>query len=1075
MDLSVVYSKTPKGLRARTSLIGGLPAQLMKVLAHIDGASKAQSILVKLDDITKEKLIYGLALLEREGYIKSVVVTRPSDDDWALTENFAPMVVEEVLSVEEAEAKAKEDAQQAAQRKIEEEEKARQQAESKAREEEEVLEKAKIKEKLRAESKLKAQLEADRLTREKEEKRLKAEAEATAKAQAKEEAARKAEEERKAKADQETRLEAERKAKTEEKTKAAEEARIKAEADAKAKIEQKELVRREIERIAREAEEAEQKKAEAKARAKAEEEARLQAVRKAKEAEEQARIKAEQARLETEAKAKAEEEMRQQAELKALEEAKQAQAKVEAEAKENTRRELARIAREVEEAQRKAEAERRGKEEEEAQLEAERKAKAEEKARLKAEAEEKAKVAEKEKEKAKEKDRNEIARIVREAEEARKKAEAQAKEERLEAKRKAKEEQDAKLKVTRKPKVEEKQTLAKSEPEETINVDANSQASLAMQQFANDVDEESKKSTAEAKAKEERQEAKRKSKAEQEAERIRVRAEAEEKSKGEEKERARLEMQRISREADEVRQKQSTEVHANIRVTATETVKPKSWEEIEAEEERAFAEEEARDTQPEVKQPEEKHVTIEKEAVEDDSVGRVIEKITKEEAERLGREEIKRVAKEEAEVLAKTYAKRSERLLSYKKWISKVSKAIRPLLIYSPLVIALLIGLLHFVNLRMLVAPIEKLATASLGEAVSIGQVHASLLPQPHLVLGNVIIGANPELRKEGLKIELVKAYSAPTALFDDVKLVKSLEFEGLKITQDNFGQPQQWVNNLGKAQHVKIEQLNLKKIMLQIRELEIGTFDGKVELSESRELKSYHLTSDTLSAQITPQGSSFDVALTGTSWSLPMNSKLVFDEFKANGTLTQSQINFSQIDGNIYGGNINAKTAVDWSSEWSVAGNFDLSNVTASRLLSAFESGISIDGKLKLKGLFSSRSVQAAQLVDMPEMTVNFELSEGKINDIDLARAVLFKGNQPLAGGATQFDKLTGNLQLINGNYQYGQLVLEANQLHAKGNLDIQPNQDVSGKISANLTAQSRRLSANFNLTGKVGNLKKQ
>ena len=456
-------------------------------------------------------------------------------------------------------------------------------------------------------------------------------------------------------------------------------------------------------------------------------------------------------------------------------------------------------------------------------------------------------------------------------------------------------------------------------------------------------------------------------------------------------------------------------------------------------------------------------------------MGRVIEKITKEEAERLGREEIKRVAKEEAEVLAKTYAKRSAALLSYKKWISKANKAIKPLLIYSPLVIVLLIGLLHFVNLSMLVAPIEKIATASLGETVNIGQVHASLLPQPHFALENVTIGANPESKKEGLKIELVNAYSAPTVLFDDVKLLKSLEFEGLKITQDNFGQPQQWVNNLGKAQHVKIEQLNLKKIVLQIRDLEIGKFDGKVELSESRELKSYHLTSDTLSAQITPQGSSFEVALTGNSWSLPMNPKLIFDEFKANGTLTQSQINFSQIDGKIYGGNINAKAAVDWSSEWSAAGNFDLSNVTASRLLSAFESGVSIDGKLKLKGLFSSRSVQAAQLVDTPEMTVNFELGEGKINDIDLARAVLFKGNQPLAGGATRFDKLTGNLQLINGHYQYGQLVLEADQFNAKGNVDIQSNQDVSGKISANLTAQSRRLSASFNLTGKVGNLKKQ
>jgi uncharacterized protein involved in outer membrane biogenesis len=205
------------------------------------------------------------------------------------------------------------------------------------------------------------------------------------------------------------------------------------------------------------------------------------------------------------------------------------------------------------------------------------------------------------------------------------------------------------------------------------------------------------------------------------------------------------------------------------------------------------------------------------------------------------------------------------------------------------------------------------------------------------------------------------------------------------------------------------------------------------------------------------------------------MNPKLVFDEFKANGTLTQSQINFSQIDGKIYGGNINAKAAVDWSSEWSAAGNFELSNATLPRLLSAFSSGASIDGKFELKGLFSSRSAQAARLVDTPELTVNFELSKGKINDIDLARAVLFKGNQPLAGGATQFDKLTGNLQLINGHYQYGQLVLEAKQFHAKGNLDIRPNQDVSGKVSANLTAQSRRLYASFNLAGKIGNLQKQ
>jgi uncharacterized protein involved in outer membrane biogenesis len=307
------------------------------------------------------------------------------------------------------------------------------------------------------------------------------------------------------------------------------------------------------------------------------------------------------------------------------------------------------------------------------------------------------------------------------------------------------------------------------------------------------------------------------------------------------------------------------------------------------------------------------------------------------------------------------------------------------------------------------------------------------------------------------------------------VKLVKSLEFEGLTITQDNFGQPQPWVNNLGKAKNLKIAQINLKKIVLQIRDLEMGTFDGKVELAESRELKSYHLTSDTLSAQITPQGSSFDVELTGTSWPLPMNPKVVFDEFKAKGSLDQLQINFSQFEGYIYGGNIKAKAAVDWSSEWSAAGNFDLSNATLPRLLSAFNSSASIDGKLELAGLFSTRSQQAAQLVDAPEIVASFEVRDGKINGVDLTRAVLFRNQQSLTGDPTQFDTLTGNVELKSGAFRYRQLALNTPQFQARGNLDIQPNQDISGNVSADLAAQSRRLQARFELAGKVGAVQRQ
>ena len=101
MDLSIIYSKTAKGLRARTSLIGGLPSQLMKALSHVDGMTKAEDILAKFGKITEQELAKALSQLADDGYIRTVngLVL---NDDWAPTVHFSPMLVEEFSSEEEA-------------------------------------------------------------------------------------------------------------------------------------------------------------------------------------------------------------------------------------------------------------------------------------------------------------------------------------------------------------------------------------------------------------------------------------------------------------------------------------------------------------------------------------------------------------------------------------------------------------------------------------------------------------------------------------------------------------------------------------------------------------------------------------------------------------------------------------------------------------------------------------------------------------------------------------------------------------------------------------------------------------
>ena len=106
MDLSTIFSKTPKGLRARASLIGGLSSHLMKVLTHVDGNAKAEAILIKFDNLTPQQLIADLIKLEQEGYIRVATVTANTadgDGGWALTTNLSPMIVEEKQHEEELE------------------------------------------------------------------------------------------------------------------------------------------------------------------------------------------------------------------------------------------------------------------------------------------------------------------------------------------------------------------------------------------------------------------------------------------------------------------------------------------------------------------------------------------------------------------------------------------------------------------------------------------------------------------------------------------------------------------------------------------------------------------------------------------------------------------------------------------------------------------------------------------------------------------------------------------------------------------------------------------------------------
>ncbi len=223
------------------------------------------------------------------------------------------------------------------------------------------------------------------------------------------------------------------------------------------------------------------------------------------------------------------------------------------------------------------------------------------------------------------------------------------------------------------------------------------------------------------------------------------------------------------------------------------------------------------------------------------------------------------------------------------------------------------------------------------------------------------------------------------------------------------------------------------------------------------------------MTVRITPQGGNFAVDLEASNWQPPLGTALQLSGLTAHGIATQHQIRFDRVEGRAYGGTLEGKGVVDWSSTPKASGQFELQGVNLASALAALGSQASIEGTLQAAGSFTSRADTAGRLAEAANIDAAFMATEGRINGIDLAGAMV-PGSRT---SVTRFDKLAGQLQLTDGVYRYRKLALDTAQFHARGSVDIQANQDISGALHAELAVPSRRMHSQLTLSGKTGDVR--
>ncbi len=1066
MDKSTIYSKTGKGVLEIKSRAGKLPKELFKLLTLIDGKSVVEDLLTrsKLDQVEMNK---ALADLTAGGYIKEFSNTSSAQsgggqagggyvDDLDFTSSLAPG--KSVYQNAQSEWRQRETADR---------DKAEKEAKRK-RQEEEDLKKQQAARRAREEGERMAKVEAERKIKEAAAMKLRAEGERKSKAEAADfsatqrdltkilELERKKLDEQSAKsaveAERLAREEAERKRHEEEERRKREEAERQRKAEEERKRKEEEERRRREEEERRKREEAErQRKAEEERKRKEDEERKLreEVERKLKEEEERRRKEDEERR-----KREAEERQRREEELRKLREEEERKRR-EAEEAERKRKEeeerlrleaevARRLRREEEDRRRNEEDERRRREDEEMRggddvaREDEERRRAEEE-RILAEDRRREDESIRQREDADRRREEEESRS-RDEEERRRREEVEAQRRENEDRLRRENEANARAEEHEaRKRAEEKEARKRAEEKESAKVDLGrfDFSGLPGTKGPAPFDRSGSRATDTQIAAE----------FEKQQEDLRRREQEEERHQ-QQQEQARMAMERAERE-------EQARMEAERREIEDQERRERMERERQAREDRERKRQEEKDAR--IREQEETKVQREHE--------RQRQELMKVENERRSREE--ELAKRRKEQEERDRKRAEIDALKKQKGIKSPLDRLKPIVIGVAVLAAIVIGGVRLVPMSTYIPAIEKMATEHIGEPITIGSMHVSILSGFAINLENVNVGATQDVKID--KVTLTPEFGS---VFSDVKMIRKLEVESAKVAEQVLPRLQKWQNTAAGDTSLQIDRVLIKSVILESQIALVPSFSVDLRFAPESTIQQALLSSNDgkLSVEIVPNGSQFDISVTASKgWVPPIGPKMEFTDLTLKAVASGNQIKVESFQALLYDGAAKGSAIVNWGGPWSVSGELTAERINLEELMAVFTSEAKSTGRLETGMRYALSSPALATLFDAAQIDARFGIKKGDLDGVDLVRALQSGGRGVTQGGATRFDEISGTMSLKGGLYEYRNLRLSSGLLSATGGFEVSSGKDINGRVLVDLSSQAAQKRGSFNINGEL------
>jgi hypothetical protein len=712
------------------------------------------------------------------------------------------------------------------------------------------------------------------------------------------------------------------------------------------------------------------------------------------------------------------------------------------------------------------------------------KAEAEQKARLSTHADPKADQARAQAEALDQARREAEERQRREAEEkARREAEARARiDSEQGAKREAEERARQEIREKERRESEEKarreaEVRARLEAEEKVRRDTEDRARREAEERARqEVEEQMRREEAERRKREDQEQAERRVSLEAEARakveaEMRARREAEERARREEDERPRREEELRRRTEEEVRKRREAEdtEHLERSLREQEEKERREAEQREREEEQRREEEERarREAEEEAQRTEEEEEQRAKEGEQ-----------RAKEGERRAREEEKTQAKKAKKAAKTRNAARAKERAGEEAWRGDDEAARSPgetslsareiwakrkpgslakqfaVMLLVILIVAL--AALPFVPLEP--GSYEKAAQAWLGEPVKIGTVNLTLLPMPQLKFEKVVIG-----KEHPVRVAQIKATPVVTSLLEDRISIKSFELENANFPKEFLPV---LLQNKGGRGSFGVQRITAKGLKLDIPELNLPALEVDAQLSSDGALQSvaFFSAERKLSVKLQPQGGRAAIEISADSFPLPLGMELAFSEFLAKGTVTRNELALSEAEVRAFGGRLLGNARLRWSDGWSLEGDLAVRQMDAAKIAAPLLAGGTLEGK----GTYSMKALLPERLLLNLRLEGNFTVQKGSITNVDMTRVLQGSGS---GGGTTLFSDMSGSVSVDPNRILVRQIRMAAGLLNSAGQVEMDPQKNLSGRMQIELRAQSVQARATLTVGGTLQN----